>query len=96
MDISSSLTPVIPVPHFNAVAGAYGYVDTEAIVQNLPGSTYWNVNDACQRYYNGGIWACGSGTVIGIPVTIAEGGTSATTVPQADGNLGVRDESLTF
>ncbi|MDR3392453.1 MAG: hypothetical protein P4L77_12050 [Sulfuriferula sp.] len=88
MNIGSALTPLIPAPRFRALAGSYGYVDTEAIVQNTPGSTYWNVTSACQRYWSGSGWSCPTGTVVTYPITIDKGGTSGTSVNQVAGNLG--------
>jgi hypothetical protein len=86
MNLSSSLTGIIPAPRFRAVAGSYGYTDVEAIVQNTPGSTYWSTSGNCQRYYTSSVWGCNA--LINTPLTIAEGGTSATTGAQALINFG--------
>lgn len=64
IDLSSVLTSVIPAPRFAPVAGTYGYVDAEAVLQLKPGSTYWNVTSNVQRCYNttSATWGqCGSG-----------------------------------
>jgi hypothetical protein len=66
MDITSSLPHLIPAPRFNAMAGAFGYSDTEAINTLPTGGTYWNVGQSCQRYYNGTTWACGTGPTAGV------------------------------
>ena len=53
INLSSALTPIIPAPRFHPVAGAYGYNDAEAILQLIPGSTYWNVTSNSARCYTG-------------------------------------------
>ena len=94
MDLSSALTPVIPAPRFNPVSGAYGYNDAEAILQLKPGSTYWNVLTSAQRCYSGSSWNnCYTGVTI--PVTIATGGTGATTAAGALANLQGISSALT-
>ena len=66
--INSLITAAIPAPRFEPIAGAFGYNDTEAIINptaGTPGGTYWNVISACQRYYSNMSpigWACGSGS----------------------------------
>jgi hypothetical protein len=63
MDISSSLTPLIPPPRFHAISGTFGYTDAEAILQLIPGNTYWNVVSHEQRWWNGAAWITWSGGV---------------------------------
>lgn len=54
MDLSSRLTTNFPPPRFQANgAGAYGYIDTEAMVQVSIGGCYWNVTNNNQRCWNG-------------------------------------------
>jgi hypothetical protein len=60
-DVTSLINAAIPAPRFNAIAGAYGYADVEAIITFPVGATYWNVTDNCQRY-NSTSWSCGGGT----------------------------------
>src|SRR3974390_56941 len=59
------ITSRITAPRFEAVAGAFGYSDLEASGGNqlVAGSTYWNVTQACQRYYVAFPpgWSCGGG-----------------------------------
>ena len=73
LNISSALTTTIPAPRFHAIAGTYGYTDAEAVVKLLNGNTYYNVNDACQRYYDGTTWTCGGG---GTSISLTTLGTS--------------------
>ncbi len=84
--ITTLIDAAIPAPRFPATAGSYGYTDVEAILTYPVGGTYWNVGSLCQRYYNGSSWGCG--TVLGLPISIASGGTGATTAAGALANLG--------
>lgn len=63
---TQTLTSIIPTstpgPRFNAVAGAYGYANIEAILTYPVGGTYWSVTNVCQMYYSGSAWACSSGS----------------------------------
>lgn len=82
-DISSSVNASITAPRFNAIAGAFGYIDLEAILTVPVGGTYYNVISSCQRFWSGSAWSCptGSGTftaLIGDASSTATGG--ATTV----------------
>lgn len=63
-DISAAVNAAIVAPRFTAKAGAYGYNSTEAMLQNIPGSNYWDVTQNCQNYYNSNTssWACGGGS----------------------------------
>jgi hypothetical protein len=88
MNISSQVTATIPVPRFSAVIGNYGYADVEAILQLVPGNIYYNVTDSCYRGYSGSAWGCVTGNTLTTPITIANGGTGATTAPVALANLG--------
>ena len=89
MNISSALTATIPPPRFPAVLGNYGYADVEAQLQLVPGSIYYNVNNACYKGYDSILgWSCITGQPISIPVPINEGGTGATTAAGALANLG--------
>ena len=60
MNISTSINTAITAPRFPALAGAYGYSDSEAQITIPVGATYWNVTLQTQRYWNGSIWASGS------------------------------------
>ena len=73
LDISAALTTTIPVPHFPATAGNYGYNDAEASLQLVPGGTYWNVTTTCQRYFDGSGWACYNGGSVGPYLPLAGG-----------------------
>lgn len=65
INISAALTSLIPAPRFNPKNGAYGYIDGEAILGLVPGSTYYNVTQTCQRVFSSppsSSWSClGSG-----------------------------------
>jgi hypothetical protein len=88
MSLSSALTSIIPAPRFQAVANSFGYADIEAQIQARPGSTYYNVLTSAQKCYSGSSWSnCYTGGIVTIPVTIATGGTSATTAAAALSNL---------
>lgn len=52
IDISSALTYLLPAPRFLGVYPNYGYADLEVILSNHPGSTYYNVLQQVQKYYN--------------------------------------------
>jgi hypothetical protein len=57
------ITQNITAPRFSAVAGSYGYNDTEAGTVAVAGATYWNVLTFCQRYYSNSPpigWGCPS------------------------------------
>ena len=79
VDISSQVNAAILAPRFQALSGAYGYNDAEAIVKLLPGSTYWNTTSSISRCYTGSAWGVcsigGSSTTIqaGTNVTISQG-----------------------
>ncbi len=66
-DISAALTATIPAPRFKPVSGTYGYIDSEASINLINGSTYWNVTLGQQRYYNKQTtaWVTGAGTAGG-------------------------------
>lgn len=84
VDISAAVNAAIFTPSFNAIAGAYGYNDAEALASLLPGSTYWNVTSSTSRCYTGGAWglcsSSGSGTITGVTAGtgLNGGGTSGT------------------
>lgn len=63
-NITSNVNAIIPAPRFTAKIGAYGYNSIEAQPLNIPGATYWDVNQGCQNFYNTttGLWACTSAT----------------------------------
>jgi hypothetical protein len=62
LDISTPIQNAIKAPRFNAIPGAYGYNDTEALTQLIPGATYFNILSSCQRYWNTGTgWVCNAG-----------------------------------
>ena len=88
VNITSQIDAMLPLPRFPAVIGNYGYTDAEAILSLEPGNIYYNVNDLCYRGYSGATWACVTGNFISIPVTVAQGGTGATTASGALANLG--------
>ena len=76
MNISSALTPVIPAPRFKPVSGAYGYNDTEAVIQLIPGSAYWNVTDGTMHCYSGiptDAWGLCTATSISLTTTGSSG-----------------------
>lgn len=82
-NISSGVNASITAPRFNAIAGAFGYIDLEAILTVPVGGTYYNVTSSCQRFWSGAAWSCptGSGTfntLTGDASSTATGG--ATTV----------------
>lgn len=63
MNLTTNLSAAVKAPRFNAVAGTYGYNDSEAMLTFPVGATYWNSVLACQRLYNVNTasWACNSG-----------------------------------
>jgi hypothetical protein len=68
-NISTALTAAIKAPRFIATPSAYGYSDTEAQLQLVPGATYWNVSTTTQRCYNNvaSTWgACNAGGAAGV------------------------------
>src|SRR3984885_1104310 len=82
-DISTGVNATISAPRFNAIAGAFGYADVEAILTVPVGGTYYSVPSSCQRSWSGSAWSCptGSGTfntLTGDASSTATGG--ATTV----------------
>jgi len=100
MDLSSSLTTIIPVPKFHPVSGTYGYNDAEAILSLLPGSTYWNVTLNEQRCYTGLVWgncspSSGSGiTQLTGDVTAGPGtGSQITTLKTVNSSIGTCGDS---
>jgi len=58
MNLSTLINSLIQAPRYRATIGAYGYIDTEAIIQLAPGSIYYNVTQDCYRGYSGSSWAC--------------------------------------
>jgi len=74
LNLSSVLSSLVTAPRFLAVAGTYGYNDSEASIQLVPGATYFNVTTACLRVWPGGAgpWGCSS-TGAGIYVPIIGG-----------------------
>ena len=86
-NITSLVDATIPAPRFPATIGNYGYADIEAVLQLTPGSVYYNVNSSCYRVYSGSFWGC-SPSEIPTPVSVANGGTGATTAAGALANLG--------
>jgi hypothetical protein len=93
MDISTSINTAITAPRFPALAGAYGYADSEAQITIPVGATYWNVTLQGQRYWNGSTWvnsnlpagvSCtGSGTsqICTFSGTVTAGASDITPVP---------------
>lgn len=70
LDLSSVLSSQVLAPRFLAISGTYGYLDVEASVQLVPGSTYYNVTSSCQRVWSGTSWGCAStGAGIYLPLT---------------------------
>jgi hypothetical protein len=99
LNLTTPLTAAIGVvgtPRFAAVAGTYGYADVEAQIQISPGSTYFNVTQGCQRYYNAGSWACPilsigySGATLQSKANLEAWGTSLT-----QGNNGINSPFIT-
>jgi hypothetical protein len=83
LNLSATITAFIPVPSFPAIYGSYGYNDSEVVLTNVPGQLYYNVTSNCLRIYSGTSWACSTGTILGNPVPISEGGTGQVTAPAA-------------
>ena len=80
MNLSSALTPIIPAPRFHPVAGAYGYNDAEAVLQLIPGSTYWNVTSSTQHCWTGSAWGvCNASGGGGFPIIIGSTTINAST-----------------
>jgi hypothetical protein len=84
LNLSSSISSIVVAPRFLAVSGTYGYNDSEASLQVLPGSTYFNVTTACQRVWPGGAgpWGCQS-TGAGLYVPLAGGTMTGTLINPA-------------
>lgn len=79
MDLSSILTTTIPTPAFHPVSGQYGYSDSEAILNLVPGSTYWNVTLGAARCYTGSAWgACNSTSSAGVSAILEGTGITCT------------------
>lgn len=76
-DITSPINANIKAPRFDAVAGAFGYNNFEANPHLVSGSTYYNVLNTCQTYYNAitSSWACAgsSTTTISTPTQLLSG-----------------------
>lgn len=71
VDIGAAVNAAITTVSFNAIAGAYGYNDAEALLSLLPGSTYWNVTSSTSRCYTGGAWgACTTGAAGGTVTSV--------------------------
>lgn len=52
LNISGALTFLLPAPRFLGIYPNYGYADFEVTPSNKPGSTYYNVVQQVQKYYN--------------------------------------------
>lgn len=59
LNLTTTLSALAAGPRFAAVAGSYGYSDTE-VNDPIVGSSYWNVSSQCQRIYNAitSTWTC--------------------------------------
>lgn len=83
-DISTAVNNIIQAPRFQAKSGAYGYADSEAIVQITTGGTYWNVTTSSQRCYTGSAWgACNSSGSGGFPITLGSTAVAANSTTPA-------------
>lgn len=83
LDISGALTFLLPAPRFLGVYPNYGYADGEVILSNKPGSTYYNVLQQAQRYYNDQTqaWAIVGTGPAGAPGTPGAPGAPSATPP---------------
>jgi hypothetical protein len=61
LDVSSGVNGVITAPRFNAIAGSFGYNDTEAQITLPVGATYFDTTLNCPKVNNGTTWACAGG-----------------------------------
>lgn len=82
--ITALVDAAIPAPRFNAVAGAYGYANVEAILAYPVGGTYWSVPNQVQMYWNGTSWVVGA-----LPGGIVCTGSGSAQVCTFPGNLNV-------
>lgn len=87
-DLTAAINSIIPAPRFNALAGAYGYVDVEAHLTIPQGGTYWSNTNNCQRYFNllTATWVCAAGGSNLIGGTLTPGTIPIATAPQTLGN----------
>lgn len=87
-DLTAAINSIIDAPRFNALAGAYGYVDVEAHLTIPQGGTYWSNNNNCQRYFNllTSTWVCAAGGSNLISGTLTPGFIPIATAPQGLGN----------
>lgn len=60
LSVSTLFSAQVTVPRFSAagITTSRGYLDTEVTPTPLPGGSYWNVTNNCQRVWSGAIWAC--------------------------------------
>lgn len=88
MNISSALSANIKAPRFKPIANSYGYSDAEAILNLIPGSTYYNTTTLTQRIYTGASWISGSNSCSTcVPVQGGVNMTGATGGPPIAGGL---------
>ena len=89
-DVSSLINSAITAPRFPAIAGAYGYADSEAQITLPVGATYWNVTLQGQRYWNGSTWVSG-----GLPAGVSCTGSGTSQICTFPGTVAAGAVSLT-
>ena len=96
-DLTAAINSIISAPRFNALAGAYGYVDVEAHLTIPQGGTYWSNNNNCQRYFNllTATWTCAAGGSNLIGGVLTAGKLPVATAPQTLGDSAL-DQDLSI
>jgi hypothetical protein len=88
-DVSSLINSAITAPRFPALAGAYGYADSEAQITIPVGATYWNVTLQGQRYWNGSTWVSG-----GLPTGVSCTGSGTSQICTFSGTVAASTASF--
>ena len=98
LSLTSAMESNFKAPRFQAIPGAYGYIDGEAILQLTIGNQYFNVTSNLLRLWTGSAWISvgGSGGITQLTGDVTAGpgsGSQAATLATVNGTPGTCGDS---